>query len=119
MVMTSIMGEVAELVCTVRGVPTPSVQWRRNGEGAGGVILLSGAEVLPDTRKSVSWKGERNTLTIVELSQEDLDNYTCTAINSQGRAEESIQLTAPVSSASRQIEGVPLIFVVLLVLNRA
>ena len=87
--------------------------------GQEGVILLSGAEVLPDTRKSVSWKGERNTLTIVELSQEDLDNYTCTAVNSQGRAEESIQLTAPVSSASGQIEGVPLIFVVLLVLNRA
>lgn len=36
MVMNSIMGEVAELVCTVKGVPAPSVQWRRNGEGAGG-----------------------------------------------------------------------------------
>lgn len=85
--------------------------------GQEGVKTVSGEEVLPDRRKSVSWKGERNTLTIVELNKQDLDNYTCTAVNSQGRAEESIQLTAPVSSASRQIVGVPLTFFLCLVFS--
>jgi len=86
-VMSSLTGDVAELVCSVRGKPTPEVQWRKDG-----------AEVEQDRRRKISWKGERNSLTIVELGEEDLAEYTCHASNSQGEAEQSIQLTASVSS---------------------
>ena len=29
--MSSLTGDVAELVCSVRGKPTPEVQWRKDG----------------------------------------------------------------------------------------
>ena len=31
-VMSSLTGDVAELVCSVRGQPTPEVHWRKAGE---------------------------------------------------------------------------------------
>ena len=31
-VMSSLTGDVAELVCSVRGQPTPEVQWKKAGE---------------------------------------------------------------------------------------
>ena len=31
-VMSSLTGDVAELVCSVRGKPTPEVHWRKAGE---------------------------------------------------------------------------------------
>merc|ERR1712080_224757 len=86
-VMSSLTGDVAELVCSVRGKPTPEVQWRK-----------AGTEVEQDRRRRISWKGERNSLTILELGEDDLAEYTCHASNSQGEAEQSIQLTASVSS---------------------
>jgi len=86
-VMSSLTGDVAELVCSVRGKPTPEVHWRK-----------AGAAVGEDRRRKISWKGERNSLTILELGEEDLAEYTCHASNSQGEAEQSIQLTASVSS---------------------
>jgi len=82
-VMSSLTGDVAELVCSVRGKPTPEVHWRKAGK-----------EVKQDRRKTISWKGERNILTIDELGEEDLAEYMCHATNSQGEAEQSIQLIA-------------------------
>jgi len=81
-VLSSLTGGVAELMCTVRGVPRPLVQWSR-----------AGLEVHQDKRISISRQEEKNILTIEDLSETDLDEYTCTATNRLGSDQTSIQLT--------------------------
>jgi len=89
--ISSITGNVAELVCIVRGIPVPTVQWSREGN-----------EVAQDKRRKIIFKeSSRNILAIEDLDESDSGSYTCTATNGLGSSQQSVQLTAEVSSKSK------------------
>ncbi|XP_066254455.1 limbic system-associated membrane protein-like isoform X2 [Euwallacea similis] len=75
-------GEDAELVCDVKGHPTPEVFWRRNEQN---IVSREPRIVLKTTN-------ERNTLTIRNVTEEDFGKYTCVASNDLGEETRTLSL---------------------------
>ena len=82
-VIHALSGDVAELVCTVVGHPTPQVVWSKGGQ----VVKM-------DKRRSIHQENTRHSLTILQLGEEDWGMYACSARNSQGMSHKDIKLTA-------------------------
>ncbi|XP_066151083.1 limbic system-associated membrane protein-like isoform X2 [Euwallacea fornicatus] len=75
-------GEDAELICEVKGYPTPVVLWQRNEQN---IVSREPKIVLKRT-------DERNTLTIRNVTEEDFGKYACVAINSNGKETRTLNL---------------------------
>ncbi|XP_041464478.1 deleted in malignant brain tumors 1 protein-like [Lytechinus variegatus] len=74
-----VLGETAELRCTVVGLPESNVSWRHNGQPAMG-----------DRFQSFSDNG---TLFIRDVRHEDNGMYECVAVNQLGNDTASVKLT--------------------------
>ena len=95
-VIHALSGDVAELVCKVKGHPSPQVVWSKGGE-----------VVKTDKRRSIHQEDTRHSLTILQLKEEDWGMYTCSATNSQGMAHKDIKLTGSseqLSNGSRRFK---------------
>ncbi|KAK4877721.1 hypothetical protein RN001_010227 [Aquatica leii] len=75
----AVLGSTIELPCKGDGVPTPGLQWRKDG-----------SELLRTGRIRISVNGN---LYIVGVALEDAGRYECTAINDHGRATASGYVT--------------------------
>ena len=74
----SLLGQTAELECVAIGNPPPIVSWSR------------GPQVLPGLDGRVSLLSGLLRITMATLDDEGI--YTCTAVNSVGRASSDVQL---------------------------
>ncbi|XP_023933258.1 titin isoform X1 [Lingula anatina] len=68
-------GDQLELQCAVSGVPRPEVAWDRAGK-----------TLVPTKVMSISHEEDMCTLTISEVTVDQAGQYTCTAVNSAGKA---------------------------------
>ena len=74
-----------ELVCNVHAQPAPLVVWTRDGE-----MISQGGE----GRLRINTIGRRrHSLVISKVQQSDFGLYTCSAANSLGRTNKTIQLS--------------------------
>lgn len=77
-----LLGETAELSCSVTATPTPEVVWMRNGH-----------EVEDEDRRvRTSYDGRRCSLKITGVRAEDEARYSCEASNALGRASTYARL---------------------------
>lgn len=76
-----LIGETANLSCSVKGKPTPEVVWMKNGH-----------EVEEDTRVTTSFNGFNCSLTINGINPDDEARYSCEATNVHGRASTYARL---------------------------
>ncbi|XP_075146285.1 klingon [Haematobia irritans] len=75
-------GFEAKLVCIVYADPIASVSWYQNS------FLIQSTD-----RRIMSSRGNRHTLTIRHIQQEDFGNYSCIADNSLGRSRKYMELS--------------------------
>ena len=73
--VTAALNTTITIRCPVRGVPTPSVSWKKNG-----VKVVEGEKI------SI---GAESTLIIKEADQKDSAKYTCSVLNSFGKDDIS------------------------------
>lgn len=73
-------GEKFRLPCVVYGYPTPSIEWRRETEGAWNTVIADGHFMLEENADGIT----NGTLVIVDVKIEDRDNYMCYAMNDLG-----------------------------------
>ncbi|XP_061617392.1 neuronal cell adhesion molecule a isoform X4 [Phyllopteryx taeniolatus] len=71
-------GETLELECIAEGLPTPEMSWQKDGGE------------LPTSR--VSFLNYKKTLKILDVSEADAGDYTCTATNRLGTAHHNIKV---------------------------
>ncbi|KAG5673018.1 hypothetical protein PVAND_003096 [Polypedilum vanderplanki] len=75
-------GFEATLVCVVHADPQPTVSWFQNS-----------FPLQPTDRRSMSSRGNRHTLVIRHVMQEDFGNYSCVADNSLGRSKKYMEVS--------------------------
>ncbi|XP_049534075.1 hemicentin-1-like [Anopheles darlingi] len=75
-------GFEAQLECIVHADPQPTVSWNQNS-----------FPLQPTDRRSMSSRGNRHTLTIRHVQQEDFGNYSCVADNSLGRSKKYMEVS--------------------------
>ncbi|XP_073818344.1 klingon [Musca autumnalis] len=75
-------GFEAKLVCIVYADPIASVSWYQNS------FLIQSTD-----RRIMSSRGNRHTLTIRHIQQEDFGNYSCVADNTLGRSRKYMELS--------------------------
>ncbi|KAL9897501.1 klingon isoform 2-T6 [Glossina fuscipes fuscipes] len=75
-------GFEAKLVCIVYADPVATVSWYQNS------FLIQSTD-----RRIMSSRGNRHTLTIRHIQQEDFGNYSCVADNSLGRSRKYMELS--------------------------
>ncbi|KAF2365421.1 Immunoglobulin I-set [Trinorchestia longiramus] len=75
-------GDRVELVCLVRGRPSPRVSWTRDGQS-----------VDHATHATASDDAHRHTLIIRPVTEQDFGAYVCIAENSQGQKSAVVQMT--------------------------
>ncbi|PSN51429.1 hypothetical protein C0J52_05457 [Blattella germanica] len=75
------VGSRLTLACDVRGSPTPSTGWYRNGE-----LVVRSSRITP------TWDGRTARLEFEELELEDAGMYTCVAENEVGKTRCSARL---------------------------
>lgn len=71
----------AELICTVHGVPLPTVNW-----------LKDGLNVVITEKTKLEVQGHDHILRISKVDPTDFGDYTCSAKNYLGKAEKTISL---------------------------
>lgn len=77
-----LVGETANLTCSVKGKPAPEVVWMKNGH-----------EIEDEDRRlSSSFNGLNCCLTIKDINNEDEARYSCEATNVHGRASTYARL---------------------------
>lgn len=76
-----LVGETANLTCSVKGRPVPEVTWMKNGH-----------EIEDDGRTKSSFNGFNCCLTIDNIDNEDEGRYSCEASNVHGRASTYARL---------------------------
>lgn len=82
-------GAKLELVCTVQAVPQARVSWWKDGLSLGGLVDVGG-------RARVEYREPaRHILTMDSPVQEDLGLYSCSANNTEGAVQVSLDLTDP------------------------
>ncbi|KAF2360529.1 Immunoglobulin I-set [Trinorchestia longiramus] len=75
-------GDRVELVCLVRGRPSPRVSWTRDGQS-----------VDHATHATASDDAHRHTLIVRPVTEQDFGAYACIAENSQGKKSAVIHMT--------------------------
>lgn len=75
-------GYEAKLVCTVYADPVATVSWYQNS-----------FPIQTTDRRIMSSRGNRHTLTVRHIQQEDFGNYSCVADNSLGRSRKYMELS--------------------------
>uniref|UniRef100_A0A1I8P5A6 Protein CEPU-1 n=1 Tax=Stomoxys calcitrans TaxID=35570 RepID=A0A1I8P5A6_STOCA len=75
-------GFEAKLVCIVYADPIATVSWYQNS------FLIQSTD-----RRIMTSRGNRHTLTIRHIQQEDFGNYSCVADNSLGRSRKYMELS--------------------------
>uniref|UniRef100_A0A6A7G9I2 Protein amalgam-like n=1 Tax=Hirondellea gigas TaxID=1518452 RepID=A0A6A7G9I2_9CRUS len=75
-------GDQVELVCLVRGRPSPRVTWTRDGQS-----------VNHATHATAANDAHRHTLIIRPVTEQDFGAYVCIAENSQGQKSAVVQMT--------------------------
>ncbi|XP_035904179.1 neural cell adhesion molecule 1 isoform X2 [Anopheles stephensi] len=75
-------GFEAQLECIVHADPQPTVSWNQNS-----------FPLQPTDRRTMSSRGNRHTLTIRHVQQEDFGNYSCVADNSLGRSKKYMEVS--------------------------
>ncbi|KAG7158057.1 Contactin-5-like 3, partial [Homarus americanus] len=98
-------GDKVELVCLVRGRPSPDVTWTRDGHPLPDTdmdtkLYLPGGQnaSTKDTHLRVTHAAHRHILTINKVSEKDFGAYVCIAENSHGQKDAVIQMTGRVGS---------------------
>ncbi|XP_042241770.1 protein amalgam-like [Homarus americanus] len=93
-------GDKVELVCLVRGRPSPDVTWTRDGHPLPDTdmdtkLYLPGGQnaSTKDTHLRVTHAAHRHILTINKVSEKDFGAYVCIAENSHGQKDAVIQMT--------------------------
>ncbi|XP_067585037.1 hemicentin-1 isoform X1 [Pseudorca crassidens] len=85
-----LLGENVELVCNANGIPTPLIQWLRDGKP----ITNSETERIRVT-------ADGSTLNIYEALPSDMGKYTCVATNPAGEEDRIFNLNVYVPPAIR------------------
>ncbi|CRK88608.1 CLUMA_CG002357, isoform A [Clunio marinus] len=75
-------GFEAQLVCIVHADPQPTVSWFQNS-----------FPLQPTDRRIMSSRGNRHSLNIRHVMQEDFGNYSCVADNSLGRSKKYMEVS--------------------------
>ncbi|NWI93347.1 HMCN1 protein, partial [Pitta sordida] len=83
-----VLGESIQLVCSARGVPTPDLQWLKDGKAVRGTPTK--LTVLCDAPCSVTPDG--STLNISRALPSDTGKYTCVATNPAGEEDRIFNL---------------------------
>lgn len=95
-------GDHVELVCLVRGRPSPDVTWTLDGRQLPDTDmdtklhlpdLTSGGYDSQKDHLSLTHAAHRHTLTIKNVSEKDFGDYVCIAENVHGQREAAIQMT--------------------------
>lgn len=73
----------AELKCTVHAFPKANIVWKKNG---------TNVKSIPGKIKLQPKSNIENVLIITNLTDEDFDKYTCSAKNSLGKVDKTINL---------------------------
>ncbi|XP_053737549.1 hemicentin-1 isoform X1 [Synchiropus splendidus] len=92
-----LLNESIQLVCQVRGTPTPSIQWLKDGELLNNTVDM-GFRISPDG----------STLTLTEAQTEDSGKFTCVATNSAGEEDRIFNLNVyvpPVIEGNSEAAG--------------
>ncbi|UJR09906.1 hypothetical protein I4U23_014128 [Adineta vaga] len=80
--ITMFEGSTAKLCCTVKGKPTPKIEWLKNGES-----------LTTESRIQETYDDDVATLVIKKVKVEDDGEYICRATNEEGSDTSSAQLT--------------------------
>ncbi|XP_053673831.1 protein amalgam [Anopheles nili] len=75
-------GFEAQLECIVHADPQPTISWNQNS-----------FPLQPTDRRTMSARGNKHTLTIRHVQQEDFGNYSCVADNSLGRSKKYMEVS--------------------------
>lgn len=74
-------GDQTEVVCVVHASPHATVTWLKNGQAV-------------DTAANViNQRGNKHSLTLVDINKEMFGQYTCRATNSLGSAEKTTEIS--------------------------
>ena len=73
-------GDTLQLTCQTRGVPTPAITWSLNDR------------LLEETSDGQVFFPTANSLQIKFMSNSYVGTYTCTASNTAGRAQQSVDV---------------------------
>ncbi|CAF0741448.1 unnamed protein product, partial [Didymodactylos carnosus] len=92
--VTVFEGSTAKLRCEVKGKPTPTIEWLKNGES-----------ISKDSRINESYDDDVATLIIKKIKLEDDGEYICRASNDEGSDNSSAQLTVKAHVASADDES--------------
>ncbi|CAF1655465.1 unnamed protein product, partial [Adineta ricciae] len=80
--ITMFEGSTAKLSCTVKGKPTPKIEWLKNGES-----------LTTESRIHETYDDDVATLIIKKVKVDDSGEYICRATNDEGSDTSSAQLT--------------------------
>uniref|UniRef100_A0A7N6C4W9 Myopalladin n=1 Tax=Anabas testudineus TaxID=64144 RepID=A0A7N6C4W9_ANATE len=97
-------GQLVVLECRVKGVPSPHVDWHREGK-----IVEDSPEfrILQKKPRSPAEAEEICTLVIAEVFPEDSGMFTCTASNNYGTVSSSADLKVKGNSSADQLLSYP------------
>ncbi|XP_014802303.1 PREDICTED: hemicentin-1 [Calidris pugnax] len=79
--VSALLGETIQLVCNANGVPTPVVQWLKDGK-----------TVASDNLQRIRVTPDGSTLNIVRALSSDTGKYTCVATNAAGEEDRIFNL---------------------------
>lgn len=80
--VSCLAGYRVALTCSVLSVPKPDVQW-----------FFNRRQLKMDAKHTMEERGDNYTLTVANVRQQDLGEYTCSAVNKIGEAQASVLLT--------------------------
>ncbi|XP_035255371.1 myopalladin isoform X2 [Anguilla anguilla] len=98
--VSALEGQLVVLECRVKGVPSPRVDWYREG-----TVIDDSPDfrILQKKPRSMAESEEICTLVIAEVFPEDSGTFTCTAVNKYGTVSSIAQLKVK-AKASRTID---------------
>ena len=80
--VSCLAGYRVALTCSVLSVPKPDVQW-----------FFNRRQLKMDAKHTMEERGDNYTLTVADVRQQDLGEYTCSAVNKIGEAQATVLLT--------------------------
>lgn len=87
--VNSAEGYDSQIICYVHSIPEAIVTWQKNGRN-----------VVPvDNHIHIKKQNHTHFLQIFKTTAADFGNYTCSAVNRQGRSEKHVVLTGTPSPA--------------------
>ena len=90
--VSCLAGYRVALTCSVLSVPKPDVQW-----------FFNRRQLKMDAKHTMEERGDNYTLTVADVRQQDLGEYTCSAVNKIGEAQATVLLTGKKNSRRCQL----------------